>query len=305
MSERLKWISPNNAAQIEWAERYLSAKKLHISQTWSTDGTPNTPHTNLVKWDQNQKETADHRELLRRMQAAWTQKKYRERTKGKRAYSIVLPVKTKQQLNRFAKELNSSLAETIEKLLPSSEEHRLEYLENERQACQKSKQAGTDPLKAVEDHRNNAKIFADLLALSLVDLSICTLRLNQFQQPHSGNSETDISEILQMSTDLLNGLLKGRDRGIERRQTSISHLTQAVFPDPTLIEQRLVHFAQKSDPAPTPNALTPETNPTPPLAPENDQVTLQPGRSPEKTDQGTSPIKKTISELADLARKST
>lgn len=274
MSERLKWISPNNPSQIEWACGYLTARSDH-TRFKITHNSGTALYQQLIFWDQGHQESAEYRELLGRMRGAWAQKKYRGRKKGKRAYSIVLPVSTKQQLDRIAKDLDSSLAETVEKLIPSSKEHLQDFIDNERRKRQKSKNTGDILLRNVEDYRNNAEIFAELLTLSLIDLTICKLGLSAHQQPHS---EAEMSEVEQLSTNLLERLLNERNKGLPRRQSTISLKSQTVTPNRTLIEQRLKHFAQNSNPAPIPNAHTPETS-----------LTSTHFMSPINTNLGTNP----------------
>lgn len=292
MSERMKWISPKNTSQIQWAWSYLKEKS----------GDPGVRHTRyigetayqqLMKWDQGQIENAEYREFLRRMRGAWTQKKYRGKKKDKRAYSIVLPVKTKQQLDRISKELSLNLGETIEKLIPSSKEQQEFYFNNERPKLNQ-KPADDNIRRDAKGYRENSEIFAELLTLSLIDLSILKIR-------HSVrlDSEAEISEIERLSTNLLEEFLKEGNEGLARRMSTITLKSQVVSPKRTLIEKRLKHFVQIIDP--TPIVLTNETNPTPLLPHEINQALQQPGlNSDELFNESLKKIGRTLTQQDEI-----
>lgn len=268
MSERMKWISPKNTSQIQWALSYLKEKSGNPG-FWHTRYIGETAYQQLIKWDQGHIESAEYREFLRRMRGAWAQKKHRGKNKDKRAYSIVLQVKTKQQLDRISKELSLSLAETIEKLIPSSKEQQEFYFDNERQKLHQ-KRADDNIRRDANGYRENSEIFAELLTLSLIDLSILKIR-------HSArlDSEAEISEIERLSTNLLEEFLKEGNEGLARRMSTITLKSQVVSPKRTLIEKRLKNFVQIIDS--TPIVLTTETNPAPLLPHGINQVLQQPG----------------------------
>ncbi len=268
MSERMKWISPKNTSQIQWAWNYLKEKSGNPG-FWHTRYIGETAYQQLIKWDQGQIESAEYKELLGRMRGAWAQKKHRGKKKDKRAYSIVLQVKTKQQLDSISKELSLSLAETIEKLIPSSKEQQEFYFDNERQKLHQ-KRADDNIRRDANGYRENSEIFAELLTLSLIDLSILKIR-------HSArlDSEAEISEIERLSTNLLEEFLKEGNEGLARRMSTITLKSQVVSPKRTLIEKRLKNFVQIIDS--TPIVLTTETNPTPLLPHEINQTLQQPG----------------------------
>jgi predicted DNA-binding protein len=150
------------------------------------------------------------------MRGAWAQRKYRGKKKDKRAYSIVLPVKTKQQLDRISKELSLSLAETVEKLIQSSKEQQESFFDNEHPKLHQ-KRADDSIRRDANDYRENSEIFAELLTLSLIDLSILKIR-------HSArlDSEAEISEIERLSTNLLEEFLKEGNEGLKRRMSNIT-----------------------------------------------------------------------------------
>ena len=79
MSERMKWISPKNTSQIQWALSYLKEKSGNPG-FWHTRYIGETAYQQLIKWDQGQIESAEYREFLRRMRGAWAQKKHRGKT---------------------------------------------------------------------------------------------------------------------------------------------------------------------------------------------------------------------------------
>ncbi len=51
MSERMKWISPKNTSQIQWALSYLKEKSGNPG-FWHTRYIGETAYQQLIKWDQ-------------------------------------------------------------------------------------------------------------------------------------------------------------------------------------------------------------------------------------------------------------
>ena len=266
MSERLKWISPKNTSQIQWAWGYLKEKS-SASVFRHTRYIGETAYQQLIEWDQGQPESAEYREFLGRMRGAWAQRKYRGKKKDKRAYSIVLPVKTKQQLDRISKELSLSLAETIEKLIPWSKEQQEVYFYNERLKSKINTSSDDNLRRNADDYKKNAEIFSKLLTLSLIDLNI-------FKTRHSPqlDSESNISEIERITTNLLEEFIKEGNNGLSRRMSTISLKSQAVTPKRALIEQRLKLCVHASDQI----TLTTENNPTIIPSPETYKFQQQP-----------------------------
>lgn len=240
MSERMKWISPKNTPQIQWAWSYLKEKS-GDQRFRNTYYIGETTYQQLIKWDQDQIDSAEHREFLGRMRGAWAQRKYRGKKKDKRAYSIVLPVKTKQQLDRISKELSLSLAETVEKLIQSSKEQQESFFDNEHPKLHQ-KRADDSIRRDANDYRENSEIFSELLTFSLIDISILKIR-NSAQL----DSETEISEIERLSTNLLEEFLKEGNEGLKRRMSNITLNNQAIPPKRTLIEKRLKNLVQTTN----------------------------------------------------------
>ena len=276
MSERMKWISPKNTSQIQWALSYLKEKSGNPG-FWHTRYIGETAYQQLIKWDQGQIESAEYREFLRRMRGAWAQKKHRGKNKDKRAYSIVLPVKTKQQLDRISKELSLSLAETVEKLIQSSKEQQESFFDNERPKLHQ-KRADDSIRRDANDYRENSEIFSELLTFSLIDISILKIR-NSAQL----DSETEISEIERLSTNLLEEFLKEGNEGLKRRMSNITLNNQAIPPKRTLIEKRLKNLVQTTNQ--TPIALKTEINPNPLLPHKFNQALQHPNFNSDKLNE--------------------
>lgn len=112
------WLEKNNISQYKWALKYINDFDSRLlEKTWSPTSNDEMKHAIINLFDQLH-DSPDRRALLiGNMKRAWSQKKFRDTNKGKKAYSISMTTTTKQRLDDLAKHKGLKINETIELLI--------------------------------------------------------------------------------------------------------------------------------------------------------------------------------------------
>ncbi|GGN28906.1 MULTISPECIES: hypothetical protein [Marinomonas] len=113
----VQWLEDNNPAQWAWAWSYLqNITQRPLEQAWIP--TSNTEKKAAVIATIDLSDNVDRKALvIDKMKKAWSQKKFREKSSGKKPYSISMTLNTKQKLNALAEEKNMKINEMIEYLV--------------------------------------------------------------------------------------------------------------------------------------------------------------------------------------------
>ncbi|EGR2323858.1 hypothetical protein D0267_14275 [Vibrio alginolyticus] len=123
MEKRLSWITPQDPRQAEWLRGYISQKGWysHISShVWARDYV-NSFLAEAMTWSEN----ADTREQCRNLKAAWQSWDKRDKNKRTQKFSegsYTISSAARNQLERLAKDGNSSFSGVIEELLLNAQE---------------------------------------------------------------------------------------------------------------------------------------------------------------------------------------
>lgn len=115
----VNWLEPNNPSQWAWAWAYLqNISQRPLEQAWMP--TSDTEKKAVVIATLDLSDNVDRKALIiDKMKKAWSQKKFREKSSGKKPYSISMTLNTKQKLNALAEERNMKINEMIEYLVRS------------------------------------------------------------------------------------------------------------------------------------------------------------------------------------------
>lgn len=111
------WLEEDNIPQWKWAWKYLeNVTQRPLKKAWEPIDDQQLYMAIIATFDLA--DNPDRKALLvDKMKKAWSQKKFREKTNGKKPYSISMTLKTKQQLDVLAKEKGLKINDTIEELL--------------------------------------------------------------------------------------------------------------------------------------------------------------------------------------------
>ncbi|RBP83919.1 hypothetical protein EBI01_09345 [Marinomonas rhizomae] len=113
----VNWLEENNPAQWVWAWSYLqNITQRPLKQAWipSTEAEKKAAVIATIDLSDN----VDRKALIiDKMKKAWSQKKFREKSSGRKPYSISMTLNTKQKLNALAEEKNMKINEMVEHLV--------------------------------------------------------------------------------------------------------------------------------------------------------------------------------------------
>lgn len=117
----LEWLEPNNTKQRLWALEYLRGKGFQSLFNYRDKILPNEPHTHeeMLRVGMEIEQGVGARELFRDMKEAWRQERNRNKKKdtGHLVCAFTLNGSTKINLQRMAKELDTSATALLEKLI--------------------------------------------------------------------------------------------------------------------------------------------------------------------------------------------
>ncbi|MEZ8288918.1 hypothetical protein [Vibrio sp. 10N.237.312.B06] len=114
----VKWLEENNTHQYEWTWEYLNKFDDRLSlKAWTPTNDNELKNAIVALFDMLHDKPDRKTLLLGSMKRAWSQKKFRDKNEGKKAYSISMTEKTKQQLDSLAEQKRLKINETIEILI--------------------------------------------------------------------------------------------------------------------------------------------------------------------------------------------
>ena len=165
---RLSWIKNNNPTQIDWAYQYLRKCGIQISAGGAD------PYEYLQYWDDKNPEDSSYRELIRKMKAAWAQKKLRDKHDGRKTHNFILSTKAKGNLDLLARRQQRSITNTLENLIAQG----LDLQKAHDEQLKAFKKQLTDELQAEKNSSLTAAItYGKLFMDTLEELCSCTLKL--------------------------------------------------------------------------------------------------------------------------------
>lgn len=113
----VNWLEENNPKHWAWAWTYLqNITQRPLEQAWipSSDTEKKAAVIATIDLSDNVDRSAL---IIDKMKKAWSQKKFREKSSGKKPYSISMTLNTKQKLNALAEEKDMKINEMIEFLV--------------------------------------------------------------------------------------------------------------------------------------------------------------------------------------------
>ena len=118
------WFEENNPSQWAWAWSYLqNITQRPLEPAWipSKDSEKKAAVIATIDLSDN----VDRKALIiDKMKKAWSQKKFREKSSGKKPYSISMTLNTKQKLNALAEEKGMKINDMIEYLVKNEYQKR-------------------------------------------------------------------------------------------------------------------------------------------------------------------------------------
>ncbi|MGL1290493.1 hypothetical protein ACSTJS_09980 [Vibrio parahaemolyticus] len=115
----ITWLNKKNQIQILWTLDYLG-EKITLNGEFLWDTTNTHDHYLSIVLFFNIKFLIDPNEselILRKMKAAWSQKKFRDKSEGSKPYSVSMSKKTKERLTWLVEEDNSNIQQVIKNLI--------------------------------------------------------------------------------------------------------------------------------------------------------------------------------------------
>ncbi|MEP0071853.1 MAG: hypothetical protein ABJE79_04060 [Marinomonas sp.] len=111
------WLEDNNPTHWSWAWSYLQNNTQRpLEQAWLPSNDMEKRAAVIATLDLS--DNVDRKALvIDKMKKAWSQKKFREKSSGKKPYSISMTLNTKQKLNAMAEEKGIKINEMIEYLV--------------------------------------------------------------------------------------------------------------------------------------------------------------------------------------------
>lgn len=118
------WLDRKNTVQCKWAWDYIqNSQYIRYFKAWPPLNDDETYWAIQAIFDHGSWEYPDKLNLLMSsMKKAWSQKKFREKSEGKKAYSITMTPKTKDRLDELVLHHELKITEIIEKLIKKEHE---------------------------------------------------------------------------------------------------------------------------------------------------------------------------------------
>lgn len=180
LKNRLSWIKASNDTQIKWAHQYLRNNGAHID-IGSVDR-----YEDLKDWDARQPDSSTHREMIRKMKAAWAQKKLRDKPDGRKTQNFILSTKAKASLDSLAKRQHRSISNTLENLIAQGLDAQKAYEEQ----LKTFKKKLTEELQAeANSHLKAAIAYGELYMSTLDELCECKLALDEADKTEIDSSD--------------------------------------------------------------------------------------------------------------------
>ena len=111
------WFEENNPSQWAWAWSYLqNITQRPLEPAWIPSNDSEKKAAVIATIDLS--DNVDRKALvIDKMKKAWSQKKFREKSSGKKPYSISMTLNTKQKLNALAEEKGMKINDMVEYLV--------------------------------------------------------------------------------------------------------------------------------------------------------------------------------------------
>lgn len=118
----VNWLNPSNKEQCEWTWNYFQSienrRLKSFFSTWAPHNLDEKVFAMIAAVDMGVLKNLERTELLlSKLKKAWSQKKFRDKSGGKKAYSINMTPKTKERLDELAEHHELKLNEVIAKLI--------------------------------------------------------------------------------------------------------------------------------------------------------------------------------------------
>lgn len=192
-----KWVSPEMTAQLKWTQEYLADRGHHFERV------DRGLYQALIGWEQSRQNTAEHRELIKGLRHAWSQKTYRAKD-GKRSHSFVLKRNTAQRLNTMAQRQGMTVDDVLDALLS---EQPLPKTNTQSKSSASDFQLEQQRKNAVGD-KQDFNTVRDMLADALIDLSFYKLQLDQAHKNGVELSMPAPSVVLELATQIMRDRVK-------------------------------------------------------------------------------------------------
>jgi len=112
------WVERKNSEQIELCIDYLSKKVDGFKLPWKATNQEESYSALIAYFDYHLlMKPAETELLISKMKAAWTQKKFREKTSGKKPYSVSMSDRTKERLTWLVTREDSNISKVIKDLI--------------------------------------------------------------------------------------------------------------------------------------------------------------------------------------------
>ncbi|QIR94353.1 hypothetical protein FR729_15480 [Vibrio alginolyticus] len=114
----VNWLLKDDVKQHEWVWEYLSKFDSKLTQeVWSPTNDNELKSAIISLFDLLHDQPDRKTLLIGNMKRAWSQKKFRDKNEGKKAYSISMTESTKQKLDTLAEHKGLKINETVELLI--------------------------------------------------------------------------------------------------------------------------------------------------------------------------------------------
>lgn len=127
----IHWLEEDNTEQWIWAWSYLqNITDRPLINAWDPINDMDKKAAFIATLDLS--DNPDRKALIiDKMKKAWSQKKFREKTSGKRPYSISMTLKVKQKLDALAEEKGLKINETIAELIEKEYAQQQDYVKDQ------------------------------------------------------------------------------------------------------------------------------------------------------------------------------
>ncbi|WP_260261452.1 hypothetical protein [Vibrio intestinalis] len=112
------WLEENQEAQSTWSWNYIKDTGYRLqSKVWRVSSEKDKRAAIVAVFDILHDKPDRKSLLIGKMKRAWSQKKFREKSNGKRPYSVSMSERTKKRLMWLVEQEDSSINEIIKKLI--------------------------------------------------------------------------------------------------------------------------------------------------------------------------------------------
>lgn len=205
----LKWVTPEHPEQLAWISNYL---KKRWDAPWLHSGNFVAVKSELMRM----LETADGREIIRKMRAAWYQRQYR--TKLGKQVSFQIPNTLSDKLSSIAKDRNQSKTQTLRQIINDASTH---HKERKSKLLKENKRL-KEQLKKLSDEKLMSESVRNKFINSLLQELAHEIEYRLYYQETVGPlSEEEMEQC--KDNDQYQAMLKAR---VAEFETKTSHIQQ-------------------------------------------------------------------------------